>query len=452
MKSTHKRNVAAMQAAPRCQSDTAQGLPCKKPALKGMPLCQSHAFWPAPLQPRAARAADQRRAYVELQQGIRREVREIEKLIRWARLNEVPEQFIDELSKSGTRLAELAETDAPKRSAAALPRTVSAPPAGAPLVPAEVATPILRRTSIESPAERTRDQALGAMLGLAVGEAVGVMTTGMERSDREWSEMYGGGKLGLKRGEWAWDTAAALIVADSLLAHPSFDERDLIERLLEHRDHGSYSSRGEAVGLGGMTAVALNNFAQSGELPASDPAAARPTNGCLARLAPVAIRFWKQPDEMLEIARRQSAVTHAGDRLAQLSEQFVNLIAMAIADHPKPEILSGCFFDKKSCQTLTYGQLRGVPQSRINSGHDAADSFAAAIWCVAKGDGFKGAVVNALNLAGDATSIGAMAGQLAGAIYGARAIPAHWLEQLAGREHIEEVALKLFDAGMAQAG
>jgi ADP-ribosyl-[dinitrogen reductase] hydrolase len=347
-------------------------------------------------------------------------------------------------------LAELAETDAPKKIAAALPRTVSAPAARAPLGPAKVATPTLINSSVQSRAERTRDQAVGAMLGLAVGEAVGVMTAGLERSTREWSEMLGGGKLDLKPGEWAWDTAATLALANSLLEHPSFDEQDFIERLIEHRDHGSYSPKAEAVGLGGMTAVALNNFAQFGEVRAGDPAG-KPTNGFLARMAPVAIRFWKRRDQVLTIARRQSAVTHSGLGLAQLSEQFAEMIALALADHPKAELLTGRFFDKRSCQTLTYGQLKAVPKSQIISDQDAGNSFAAALWCVATGDGFEGAVVNALNLAGDATSIGAMAGQLAGAIYGARRIPAHWLEQLAGRERIEEAALRLFDAGMTQA-
>jgi ADP-ribosylglycohydrolase len=450
MKSTHKRNVAAMQAAPKCQAHTKAGVACKKPALKGMPLCQSHAFWPAAPKPRPVRAADQRRAYVELQQEIRSEVREIEKLIRWARLNEVPDHFVDALSRSVTCLAELAEKDAPKRSAASLPRTVPAPAARAPLGPAKVAAPLPVKSSAESEAELTRDQALGAMLGLAVGEAVGVMTAGFERSTREWSEMLGGGKLGLKAGEWAWDTAAMLALADSLLEDPSFDEHDFIERLVDHRDHGSYSPTGKAVGLSGMTAVALNNFKQFGEIRPGDPAA-RPTNGFLARMAPVAVRFWKQRDRMPAIATRQSGVTHAGDRVAQLSEQFVEMIAMAIADHSKGELLTGHFKDKRTCQTLTYGQLREVPQSQIISDYDAENSFEAALWCVARGDGFKGAVVNALNLAGDATSIGAMAGQLAGAIYGARAIPKHWLEQLAGRESIEQAALQLFDAGMAEA-
>lgn len=455
MKSTHKRNVAAMQAAPKCQSLTAAGLPCKKSALRGMPLCQSHAFWPLPPKPRAVRAADQRRAYIELQQEIRREVREIEKLIRWAKRNEVSDYLIRELSERRRSLAELAERQSAKTSTSASPRIVSEPSAptraGAVPVHAKVATPTLLKSYTQSAAERTRDQALGAMLGLAVGEAGGVTTTGFERSEREYSGMRGGGKLDLKPGVWAWDTSATLILADSLLDHPSFDERDFIERLLEHRNVGTYSPTGEAVGLGGMTAVALNNFKQYGAIPASDPGAARPTNGCLARMAPVAIRFWKQRDEMLAIARRQSAVTHSGQGLAQLSEQFVEMIAMALADHPKFEILSGRFFDKKSRQTLTYGQLQNVPKSRIISGDDAADSFAAALWCVATGGGFEGAVIKALNLAGDATSIGAMAGQLAGAIYGARAIRRDWLECLAGRDRIEEAALQLFDAGMAHA-
>ena len=453
MKSTHKRNVAAMQAAPKCQSLTAAGLRCKKPALKGMPLCQSHLLGPAARLPRAIRRSDQRRAYVELQREIRREVREIEKLIRWAKLNEVPDHFIRELSERCGALAELAELGVIRNSTAAARKTVSvssAPPWKGPVpVPATVATHALAKTRDELTAERIHDQALGAMLGLAVGEAVGVMTAGLPRSTREWSEMLGGGKLGLKRGEWAWDTAAMLALSNSLLKYPSFDEHDFIERLLDHRDHGSYTPTGEAIGLGGMTAVALNNFAHSGQILASDPAAAKPTNGCLARMAPVAVRFWKQPVEMLAIARRQSAVTHAGHGLAELSERFVKLIGLALGNHPREGLLTDSFMDKKSGQTLTYGQLRNVPQDQIISSDDAGDSFHAALWCVATGEGFEGAVVNALNLAGDATSIGAMAGQLAGAIYGARRIPQHWLEQLAGRELIEGAAVRLFDAGMA---
>jgi ADP-ribosylglycohydrolase len=452
MKSTHKRNVTAMQAAPRCQSNTAAGLPCKKPALKGMPLCQSHAFWPAAPKPRAVRAADQRRAYVELQQEIRRKVRDIERLARWARLNEVPDHFIDSLSEIGTGLAELAEADAPKRNTAG----------GRPRVNAEAPNPFRAGSSAQSAAkpsiaelstERTRDRALGAMLGLAVGEAFGVTTAGFERGTfREMTEMYGQGKLGLNRGEWAWDTAAMLALTDTLLENPAFDAREYLERLVEHRDHRSYSPGSKPIRPGNMTALALSRFEQFDELFAIEQPTVRPTNGCLARIAPVAVRYWKQPDTMSEIAARQARTTHGGDGVEELSRSFAEAIALAIADHGRTALLSGRFWEKRWGRTLTFGELSQVPEDRILSDEDARGSFDAALWCVATGDGFNGALLNARNLGGDATSIGAMAGQLAGAIYGARAIRRDWLECIAGRESIERAALKLFDAGMAEAG
>lgn len=452
MKSTHKRDVAAMQAAPRCQTNTAAGLPCKKPALKGMPLCQSHAFWPAAPKPRAVRAADQRRAYVELQQGIRREVKEIEKLVRWAKLNEVPDQLIDGLLKSAMRLGELAEPNTPKKTSASLRHTVSDPAARAALVPAKGASPTFVKPSPQSPAERTRDQALGAMLGLAVGEAYGVTTAGFERGTfREMTDMHGQGKLGLKRGEWDWDTAAMLALSETLIERGSFDPRYYLERLVEHRDDRSFSPCSQASGPGNMTALALNRFEQFDELLAIEQANVRPTNGCLARMAPVAVRYWAQPDRMLEVAARQARTTHGAEGVQELSRSFAEVVAMAIADHDKGYLLTGRFWDKQGARTLTFGELCQVPESRIVSNQDARASFDAALWCVATGDGFGGALLKARNLGGDATSIAAMAGQLAGALYGARAIRRDWLECLAGREQIEKAALQLFDEGKAEA-
>lgn len=451
MRSNHKRNVEAMHDAPRCQANTKTGLPCKKPALKGMPLCQSHAFWPALPQPRAVRAADQRRAYTELQREVRREVREIEKDIRWAKLNQIPQCLIDRLSERSANLAQLAEPSAPKKSAAGLPRTVSDLTARPSLGPATVATPSLAKPNLQSPAERTRDQALGAMLGLAVGEAYGVTTAGFERGTfRERTEMYGGGELGLQRGEWAWDSAAMLAISDVLLNTGWFEPRNLLERLVEHRDDHSFSPCSKVIGPGNMTALALSRFEQFGELFALDQANVRPTNGCLARMAPIAVRYWQQPDRLSEVAARQARTTHSGEGVEELSRSFVEMIAMAIAGHDKAYLLTGRVWVKEWGRALNFGELSQVPESRIISGQDARASFDAALWCVATGDGFGGALLKARNLGGDATSIAAMAGQLAGAIYGARAIRRDWLECLAGRDVIEQAALQLFDAGIAE--
>jgi ADP-ribosyl-[dinitrogen reductase] hydrolase len=52
----------------------------------------------------------------------------------------------------------------------------------------------------------------------------------------------------------------------------------------------------------------------------------------------------------------------------------------------------------------------------------------------------------AANLGDDADSVAAAAGQLAGALYGAAAIPEGWLQRLAWRSRIADTAEKLFQA------
>ena len=64
------------------------------------------------------------------------------------------------------------------------------------------------------------DRALGALVGLAVGDALG---TTIEFSPRDScppvSDMVGGGPFGLAAGEWTDDTSMALCLADSLIAN-----------------------------------------------------------------------------------------------------------------------------------------------------------------------------------------------------------------------------------------
>jgi ADP-ribosyl-[dinitrogen reductase] hydrolase len=73
-------------------------------------------------------------------------------------------------------------------------------------------------------------------------------------------------------------------------------------------------------------------------------------------------------------------------------------------------------------------------------------TLAAALWSVEQTDSFEDAVVLAINLGDDADTVGAVTGQLAGAVYGARAIPERWLANLAWRERIVSVADALLTA------
>jgi len=83
------------------------------------------------------------------------------------------------------------------------------------------------------------------------------------------------------------------------------------------------------------------------------------------------------------------------------------------------------------------GEVRG-------SGY-VVDALAAALWAVGGAVDFRDAVLRAANLGDDADTTAAIAGQLAGARWGLRAIPVEWRNRITAREQIEAIAGRLFD-------
>jgi len=90
--------------------------------------------------------------------------------------------------------------------------------------------------------EAIRDRAVGALLGLAVGDAVGTTLEFMSRDMyAPLTDMIGGGPFGLAPGDWTDDTSKALALAESLIADPRLDVRDLAARFVRWRDQGENS-------------------------------------------------------------------------------------------------------------------------------------------------------------------------------------------------------------------
>jgi ADP-ribosyl-[dinitrogen reductase] hydrolase len=299
--------------------------------------------------------------------------------------------------------------------------------------------------------EEARNRALGSLLGLAVGDAVG---TTLEFSARDsyprHTDMTGGGPFRLKPGEWTDDTAMALALADSLLTHDSLDEADLMGRFASWRDTGEYSCTGSCFDIGMTVSSALQNWRMHGDPVAgsADPLSAG--NGALMRLAPVAVRYWNDRTRLLDVAVRQSATTHRAPEALSASIAYAELLADAIAGRPRSEVLaprSGTYAGKIA--PIMGGSWRGKPRDQIASSGYVAHSLEAAIWSVGRTATFQEAVLTAANLGGDADTTAAIAGQLAGALYGIAGIPQEWLQRLAWRERIEAIATELFSASLS---
>jgi ADP-ribosyl-[dinitrogen reductase] hydrolase len=318
---------------------------------------------------------------------------------------------------------------------------------------------VVRRAtaSVEPAPDRSaaaiRDRAIGALLGLAVGDAIGTTLEFLQRdSYPPITGLVGGGPFHLEPGQWTDDTAMALALAASLLAHPNLDERDLMERFVAWWRTGEYSCTGSCFDIGNTISGALGRFVRTGEPVAGSTDPGTAGNGSLMRLSPVVVRHWTDRARLADIARRQGATTHGAAEAVDACAAFAGLLADAIAGTPKADVLARradgyC----PGVEAILDGSWRGKPRDAIRSTGYVIDSLEAAMWCVGRSTGFREAVLLAANLGHDADTVAAITGQLAGALWGASSIPGNWLAKLAWRERIEATAEQLFDASLTSA-
>jgi ADP-ribosyl-[dinitrogen reductase] hydrolase len=288
-----------------------------------------------------------------------------------------------------------------------------------------------------------QDRARGALLGLAVGDALGAT---LEFTVRDalphHTEMIGRGPFHLDPGVWTDDTSMALALADSLVAHPRLDPTDLMNRFTNWWRFGQYSPTGECFDIGITTRAALERYQATGNPLAGSTEENVAGNGSLMRLAPVALQAWDEPDACRRLAAGQSRTTHGAPQCVEACIFFADLLRRAIGGEAKPSLLAPVAWcgHATMVEIASGASWRGQPREKIRSSGYVIHTLQAALWAVDRTTGFEEAVVLAVNLADDSDTVGAVTGQLAGALYGANAIPPRWLAPLAWRERIVAMA------------
>jgi ADP-ribosyl-[dinitrogen reductase] hydrolase len=150
------------------------------------------------------------------------------------------------------------------------------------------------------------DRSIGALLGLAIGDALGAPFEGLDRdSYARVLDYAAGGAHRMEPGAWTDDTAMAICLAESLLTHGRIDERDLLERFLRWYRAGENSAGGRAIGISPKTRATLEAFERSSRIDAAVEVE-NAGNGAIMRLAPVAIYFRENPAEARRSAARQA--------------------------------------------------------------------------------------------------------------------------------------------------
>jgi ADP-ribosyl-[dinitrogen reductase] hydrolase len=297
------------------------------------------------------------------------------------------------------------------------------------------------------PADARRDRAFGAFIGLAVGDALG---TTIEFSQRDaYSpvvDMVGGGPFHLKAGEWTDDTSMALCLAESLVANRgALDPKDLALRFVRWWNEGENSVNGRCFDIGVTTRSALTSFLRTGRPAGSDDARSA-GNGGIMRLAPAAIVANEDAAKAATLARAQSKVTHAAPECLDSAEVLARILVAAIAGGGREALRAGieARLASPKVKAVAEGAWRGKGRSEIRSSGYVVDTLEAALWAVAGSQHFEEAVLKAVNLGDDADTVGAVAGQIAGAVWGCSAIPGKWKLRLAWRDRLLAVAEELW--------
>lgn len=290
----------------------------------------------------------------------------------------------------------------------------------------------------------------GCLLGLASGDAVGTTVEFRSRDSFEpVTDMVGGGPFHLQPGQWTDDTSMALCLGHSLVETGGFDADDQMQRYLRWWRDGYMSSTGECFDIGNTIASALSRYQKKGDPYNGSTSPWSAGNGCIMRLAPVPMFYWRDRALAISYAVDSSRTTHGTAECLDACRLFGSIIFKALAGLSKEAVL----FDNvdlnlpsEMVRAIADGDYGSKNREQIRGSGYVVESLEAALWCFLQTDTFEDAVLTAVNLGDDADTTGAICGQVAGAFYGQEAIPTGWREKLTLGQTIADLADQLFVA------
>jgi len=294
----------------------------------------------------------------------------------------------------------------------------------------------------------------GALLGLAVGDAIGTTLEFSPPGPHHLTDMIGGGPFHLPAGAWTDDTSMALCLATSLIESGRFDPADQMARYVRWWREGYLSSTGRCFDIGNTTRDALLRFERTGEAYAGSDDPYTAGNGSLMRLAPVVLFCVRRPREALERAGDSSRTTHAARAAVDACRYYAGLLVGALEGRPKEDLLAprfalvaGYWEERPLCHevdTVAAGSFMEKDPPDIRGRGYVVDTLEAALWAFDRTDSFREGCLRVVNLGEDADTTGAVYGQLAGAYYGEEGIPEEWRAKVVKRPLIESLAEALY--------
>ena len=298
------------------------------------------------------------------------------------------------------------------------------------------------------------------LFGVAVGDALGVPVEFMSREEiaqEPITDMIGFGTYSLPAGTFSDDSSLAFCLAEALTQE--FSLVNIADNFVAWLNKNYWTARGNVFDVGIGTSQAISRLEEgckpelAGGMDVLDNG-----NGSLMRILPLLIYIKdKELTDRYQITKLVSSITHRHIRSViacfyylefarKITEgidkfQIYKTLQIEITDY-----LNSLSINKEEIKLfdrLLKGNIYELTEKEILSSGYVLHTLEASIWCLLTTDDYKTATLRAVNLGDDTDTTGAVTGGLAGLLYGFESIPANWIEQIARKKDIDNLADRL---------
>lgn len=299
----------------------------------------------------------------------------------------------------------------------------------------------------------TEDAAAGVVLGLACGDALGRPVEFCSDSEiaadyGTLTEMVGHGTWGKPAGTITDDTDLALCIGRSLVEHHGFVPTDVASRFVEWYESGPFD-------VGRMTAQSIRKLRQGEPWNAAGQQVwetsvegANAGNGSVMRCPPLAIPYAEDTEKLVQFSQQSSQITHADPRCTYGCAVLNLTIAgyLRRAECPLGETLDRLRPDvPDELEAALEPIARDNDPGTLSSSGYVVHTLQTALHDAITADTAEDAIVTAVNRGGDTDTVGAVAGAVAGARFGASDLPERWLDELAQEQELRQLTADLLD-------
>lgn len=301
-----------------------------------------------------------------------------------------------------------------------------------------------------------KDIVRSVMIGHAVGDALGVPVEFCAREEllkNPVTDMMGFGSYPVPAGAWSDDTSMSVAALDSL-ANGDILYDEIMGNFVKWAKFDDYTPTGTMFDIGFTCKTAIRRFFEEdgcSALTCGLPYENANGNGSLMRIHPFVLMAYFREDlrpvaDM--IFENASRLTHAHER-SVLACKIYGRVMFSLIENPSRESVHKALAEAKaiyadSTEYIAYRRLfssdfESLGVCEVRSSGYVVDTLEAAIWCLLTTESYRECVLKAVNLGLDTDTVAAVAGGLAGALYGYEAIPKKWRDTLIKRAYIEEM-------------